>query len=105
MKKVIKVISHIEELPERNQGPSAEKQKQHNLCLPLQTQALITKLLHHKELCGYSKGVLPSLNSENILSYILNTTMDWNAMTLGVSASSDNTKKGPRNAFAGLSIT
>lgn len=41
MEKVVTVISHMEELPERNQGPSAEKQKLHTLFLPLQTQALI----------------------------------------------------------------
>jgi len=41
MEKVVKAISHMEQLPDGNQSPSREKQKQHSLFLCLQVQDLI----------------------------------------------------------------
>lgn len=41
MEKVVKVINHMEQPPERDQSPSTEKQKQHKLFLCLQVQDLI----------------------------------------------------------------
>lgn len=99
MEKVVKVISHMEQLPDRNQGPSAEKQKQHNLFLCLQMQALMLNY------CTMKRRVIQLF--QRCLTFLKFTAHFelyfshglWKEMTPGVSPSSKQNCKSPQECI------